>query len=129
LFSAALASLYDEHHFDLCWGAAGTGLVLRHEPGQPDHRHCPVALLLVSLAQPGGSAHADHVLRFGSVPEELAPGRGRPGQTAGAPPAGPAPAFPGLTLPPSRILRLPRARATAGLELPPAIGRSVELRI
>lgn len=129
LVSAAVASLDDDHRVDLCWGAEGTSLVLRHEPGRPDHHHCPVATLLVSLAQPGGSAHADHVLRFGSAPEELAPGRGRPGQAACATPPGPAPDSPRVTLPPPRTLRLPQARATAGLGRPPAIGRRVELQI
>ncbi|MFM7101424.1 MAG: hypothetical protein ACKO3N_09650, partial [Verrucomicrobiota bacterium] len=41
LFSAALASLDDEHHVDLCWGAAGMGTRIpgRAGRGNPAFRH------------------------------------------------------------------------------------------
>lgn len=129
LLSAAVASLDGDHRIDLRWNAGRTSLVLRHDPGQPDHRHCPVAALLVSLSRPDEAAEADHVLGFGSVPEELAPGRWRPGQPALAATSCLAHAVSPVALSPvHRLLPSPRIPPPA-TGLPLALRRSVELLI
>lgn len=129
LFSAAIACLDDEHRVDLRWESGQTSVVLRHDAGLSDHLHCPVAAVLVSLSQPDDAAHPDHVLRFGSVPEELAPGRWRPSSPAFWPPlALPPAAFPAACRP----VRTPAS--PVALSRPPpvparSLHRSVELLI
>lgn len=129
LVSAGLACLDEDHRVDLRWNAGRTSLVLRHEPGQPGHRHCPVATLLVSLSQPGEAAQTDHVLGFGSVPEELAPGRCRPVQPALA--ATPCFASAIALLPPALVRQLlpPAGVPPPAPGLPLFVRRGVELLI
>lgn len=129
LFSAAVASLDDDHRVDLRWESGRTSVVLRHEAGRSEHQHCPVAAVLVSLSLPDDAAHPDHVLRFGSAPEELAPGRWRPSSPFSPSPLAPPPVSLATACPPLRTPASPVALSRPPPNPAHPLHRSVELLI